>query len=223
MIRATISGDVVASTALSVQGREVLEKGFGVLIKSLHKNYHVYSRVIKGDYLECYLPDPSEALRLMLIIKCFIKALAIDARLDVKPFKTHGIRLAMGVGAISRFDEKRGIIDGEAIYLSGRLISRQGEVSGKRKVIKSTLFIDAFDKKLVEEFEPVVALLDVLLTRCTARQCEVVFLKLLGKNEEAISKELNISQSAVNQHSTSAGWNAIEKAVVRFSQVIKKL
>lgn len=223
MIRATISGDVVASTALSGQGREVLEVGFHNLIKKLKKQFDVYGRVLKGDYFECYLPNPADALRVALITKCFIKSLPVDSSGGAKQFKTHGIRLAIGIGEISRFDDKKGIIDGEAIYLSGRLISRQGDVSGRQKIIKSTLFIDATNKLLVSEFEPVFALLDVLLAKCTARQSEVVYHKLMGKNEEDIAKMLKISQSAVNQHSTGAGWNSIEKAVNRFYDVINNL
>jgi DNA-binding NarL/FixJ family response regulator len=223
MIRATISGDVVASTKLSVPSRSVLETGVQELLQKLRADFNVYGRVIKGDYLECYLPNPADALRVALITKCFIKSLAVDGASGIKQFKTHGIRLAIGIGEISRFDETKGIIDGEAIYLSGRLISRQGDVSGTRKIIKSTLFMDATNKQLVEEFEPALALLDVLIAKGTARQCEVVYLKLLGDSEDDIAQKLNVSQSAINQHSTSAGWNAIEKAVDRFSYVINNL
>ena len=42
------------------------------------------------------------------------------------------------------------------------------------------------------------------------------------KPEEEIAKRLGIGQSAVNQHSTSVGWNAIEEAVNYFKLVISK-
>lgn len=223
MIRATISGDVVASTKLSVPSRSVLETGVQELLQKLRADFNVYGRVIKGDYFECYLPNPADALRVALITKCFIKSLPVNGAVGIKQFKTHGIRLAIGIGEISRFDEKKGIIDGEAIYLSGRLISRQGDVSGTKKIIKSTLFMDATNKQLVDEFEPVLALLDILIAKGTARQCEVVYFKLLGESEDDIARKLNVSQSAINQHSTSVGWNAIEKTVDRFSYVINNL
>jgi hypothetical protein len=223
MLRATISGDVVASTKLSVPSRSVLETRVQELLQKLRADFNIYGRVLKGDYLECYLPNPADALRVALITKCFIKSLPVNGSLGIKQFKTHGIRLAIGIGEISRFDEKKGIIDGEAIYLSGRLISRQGDVSGTRKIIKSTLFMDATNKQLVDEFEPALALLDILIAKGTARQCEVVYLKLLGESEDDIARKLNVSQSAINQHSTSVGWNAIEKTVDRFSYVISTL
>jgi len=43
----------------------------------------------------------------------------------------------------------------------------------------------------------------------------------MGNNEESIVKKLNKRQSTVNEQSTIAGWNAIEKAVHRFENVIK--
>jgi DNA-directed RNA polymerase specialized sigma24 family protein len=69
----------------------------------------------------------------------------------------------------------------------------------------------------------VLALLDVLIAKSTARQCEVIYLKLLGHNEEEISQTLGITQATVNQHSRSGGWNAVQKAVDRFSIAIKQL
>ena len=68
-----------------------------------------------------------------------------------------------------------------------------------------------------------MALLDVLLSKLTARQSEIVYLKLMGHSETDIATMLNVSQSVINQHSTAAGWNAIEKAVNYFYQVIKTL
>ena len=61
-----------------------------------------------------------------------------------------------------------------------------------------------------------MALLDVLLSKATSRQCKVLYLKLMNNQESEIAKRLNIGQSAVNQHSTSVGWNAIEEAVNYF-------
>jgi hypothetical protein len=44
----------------------------------------------------------------------------------------------------------------------------------------------------------------------------------MNNQEEEIAKRLGIGQSAVNQHSTSVGWNAIEEAVNYFKMVISK-
>lgn len=223
-MKATISGDIISSTALSPEGRVLLEQQLQELVELLERQYGIFARVIKGDYLECYLSKPELALRIALLIKCYIKSAAIDRdsrKRRISLFRTYAIRLAIGVGEITRFDAQKGIIDGEAIYLSGRLINKQGSGHKERSTIKSTLFVGASHQAIEDEFDPVLALLDVIISKSTARQCEIIYLKLLGLNEEEIAHKLQISQSAVNQHSRSVGWNAIDKALNRFSTAIQ--
>ena len=64
-----------------------------------------------------------------------------------------------------------------------------------------------------------VDLLDVLLTNATARQCEVLYYKLLGFSESDIAQKLDVNQATVNQHSTAVGWNAIEHTLKYYEQL----
>jgi len=228
MQKAVISGDIISSTSLSVKDKTLLENSLKKLLKEIKNKFGVFGRVIKGDYLEFVIPEPQNALRVALAIKSFIKSVALNdvllnkAKSRIKLFKMYGVRLAIGYGELERFDSKKGIIDGEAIYLSGRLISGISTHNEERAVIKNTLYFSSSNKELNEKFEPVFTLLDVLVSKATARQCEVLYLKLLGDSETIIAAKLNINQSAVNQRSTSLGWNSIEKAVDYFSNTIKK-
>ena len=140
-----------------------------------------------------------------------------------KLFKMHGIRLAIGIGKISRFNPDKGIIDGEAIYFSGRTLEENASYNKGKSITKKTLFIKTSSEILNSQLEPLFALLDVLLSKSTAKQSEVIYLKLLGNNEEAIAEKMKIFQSTVNQHSTSAGWNAIEQAVLFFEKVVQTI
>ena len=90
----------------------------------------------------------------------------------------------------------------------------------ERVVIKNTLFFVSENEGLNNRFKPIFELLDTLLSKATARQSEVLYLKLLNQQEDKIAKTLGIGQSAVNRHSTSVGWNAIETAVVDFSKTL---
>ncbi|NEW83198.1 MAG: hypothetical protein GZ094_12635 [Mariniphaga sp.] len=83
------------------------------------------------------------------------------------------------------------------------------------------MFIKTNDKNLDDEITPLLALLDVLLSKCTAKQSQVLYLKLLGYDELFIARVLKKKQATINGHSTSAGWNAIEKAVLFFEKKIK--
>lgn len=221
-----ISGDIVSSTSLNNSDRKLVDEEMKFLLKDLKAHFNVYGRVIKGDYLECVVPNPSDGLRVALAIKSFVKAIPIDTKgykkekNRVKQFKTHGIRLAIGYGELSRFNPDDGVIDGDAIHFSGREISGTSSYNKERVVIKNTLFFASKNEILNKNFLPLLALLDVLMSKATSRQCEVLYLKLLNMQEEEIAQKLDIRQSAVNQHSTAIGWNAIEEAVHYFSDSI---
>ncbi len=221
-----ISGDIVSSTSLTSEDRKFVEEKLKSLLSDLEDEFNVYGRVIKGDYLECVVPNPSEGLQVALAIKSFVKAIPIKTKAyktadsRIKQFKTHGIRLAIGYGELTRYKPDEGIIDGEAIYFSGREISGETTYNKERIVIKNTLFFASNKEELNKNFQPLLALLDVLMSKATSRQCEVLYLKLLNNQEEGIAKQLGIGQSAVNQHSTSVGWNAIEEAVNYFKFII---
>ncbi len=225
MIRAAISGDIIAFTSLSETERSNLETEIGSLFGALKATFDVFARMIKGDYLECYVPDPAIALRVVLAIKCYVKSVGkhIEERNPrIDKYKTYGVRLALGMGNISRFDPDKGIIDGEAIYYSGRMIGDTLDTSDKKRiVIKNTLFFKSPHEGLNQTMEPIMALLDFMLSNATARQNRVMYLKLMGYEEDRIAREMGISQSTVNRHSTGIGWNGIEKAVTFFEHYIK--
>lgn len=223
-----ISGDIVSSTSLNSEDKKFVEENLKILLTDLKQEFNVFGRIIKGDYLECVVPNPKEGLQVALAIKSFVKAIPVEIKKyksednRVKQFKTHGIRLAIGYGELSRYKPEEGVIDGEAIYFSGREISGETTYNKERIVIKNTMFFASKNEDLNENLKPLLALLDVLLSKATSRQCEVLYLKLMNNPEDEIAKRLGIGQSAVNQHSTSVGWNAIEEAVNYFKLVISK-
>ena len=227
MQKAVISGDVISSTSLHIEDRVNLENKLRSLLEELENKFDVYCRLIKGDYLECVVSETQDALRVALAIKSYVKSIQFNnpslykKNNKVKLFKTHGIRLAIGYGELTRFDRENGIIDGEAIYLSGRTINDSTVYSKERIVIKHTLFFSSNNEKLNEKFKPLFGLLDTLISKATSRQSEVLYLKLLLNNEDEIAAKLKIKQSVVNKHSTSLGWNSIDKAVNYFYETIK--
>ncbi len=227
MVKTVISGDIIASTSLTDSERVFIEKSLKVLLKDLRKYFNSYGHLIKGDYIDCVVEDPAEALRAALAIKSYVKSLRLDNPVKgtennrFRKYRTYRIRLAIGYGELRRYNPAKDIIDGEAIYLSGRTISQMETYTKERIVIKNTLFFASKNDKLNNGFEALFSLLDVLLSKATSKQSEVLYLKLLGFNENQISKKMRISQQTVNKHSRSVGWIAIEKAVEHFSTVIK--
>ncbi len=224
MNKSTISGDIVAFTSLSNKNKEILEKEIQSLIDLLGKKYNLFCRIVKGDYIECVVHKPEEALQIAILIKCFVKAIELKEETTnkrFKYFKNYGVRLAIGLGSLKRFDAKKGIIDGEAIYISGRKINEESTHTKERIVIKNTLFFVSTNDELNFRFKAPIELLDFILNRATAKQCEVLYYKLLDYSENEISKIMNITQPVVNQHSLSVGWNAIETTVNQYNTLIK--
>lgn len=221
-----ISGDLVAYTSLNALEKEQLEQQLEQLFIILKERFNTYGRRVKGDYLECVVPNPAQALQVALILKTAITAFEIDRDSDderLKAFQTYGIRLALGYGTLDRYDPEKGIIDGEAIYKSGRAISKESTHNKDRIVIKNTMFVSTNDSLLKNTLETLLALLDHILSKVTTRQSEILYHKLLGKSEKEIAAHLGISQPSVNQHSTASGWNAIDKTVHYYSTLFSNL
>jgi len=225
MYKAVISGDIVAYTSLSDSQKELLEKKLKQLFRVLEKDYDIFIRLIKGDYLEAVV-KPEEALRIALLIKTYIKSLDFDINTEdsrSKHFKIYGIRLAIGMGTLDRFDAEKGIIDGKAIYRSGRLISAQHTHNKKKIHIKQSLFFSIEDADLDKEINAFFVLIDALLNQATARQSVVIYYKLKGLAENEIAEILKVSRSVVNRQAISTNWYALNMAINYIEYTMKKL
>ena len=211
---ATLSADIVSSTSLSKEGTIELKQRIDCLFQLLGEKFPgFWGRQIKGDYIECLIPKVSDSLRIALIIKSSIKSITLPEIKHNKNFQTYGIRIAIGIGEMRIIDEKEGILDGEAIYLSGRAIENMTSPN------KGTLSIHIKDDVLPSSLNAIAILTDALMNNATKKQSEVLFYKLLSVKEEDIAEKLGISQPGVNSHSSSAKWYCIEEALNYFEQI----
>lgn len=228
MNSSTISADIVSFTSLSDEDKRKIELQIKLLINDLTERYRddgFFGRIIQGDYIECALNSPEYTMRIVLLLKTLVKSFELSENKErnrrIKYFKEYGIRIAMAVAPLSVLDSKNGIIDGEAIYLSGRAIKELSTSDKQKVVIKSSMFFCSPDKHEQDKYDTMVSLLDSIISRCSSKQCEVLHYKLLGISEKDISLKLNRNQSTISQHSTAVGWNAIEKTVNYFENNIK--
>ncbi|MBQ8867541.1 MAG: RNA polymerase subunit sigma-70 [Bacteroidaceae bacterium] len=211
---ATISADIVSSTSLSEVETIELKQHIEEQLKMLETLYPgFWGRLIKGDYIECVVPNACDAFRIALIIKNSIKAFKVNKTTDSKPFYTYGARIAIGIGSMRIVDREQGIMDGEAIYLSGRSIAKLGSLN------KGALTIETANENLSRRLRVIAVLTDAILNDTTPKQSQVVYYKLLGYKESEIAEKMNIYQSGVNTHSSSAKWYCIEEALNYFEQI----
>lgn len=227
MNSATISADIISYTALSENDKREIEQSIKDLLIELAEKYKkdlFLGRIVQGDYIECAIKSPTNALRIALLLKTFIKSRNLhssnlnDTR--IKYFKEHAIRLAIAVAPLITIDREKNLIDGDAIYLSGRAIKNFSTSDKQKIIIKNTMFFCSNNSQEQDKFDAIISLLDVILSKCSRKQCEVIYYKLLGLSEKEISLKLHKYQSTISQHSTAAGWQSIIKSINYFEKYI---
>ena len=180
---ATISADIVRSTSLSTEDLVELRKSLWRLLDELEKVYTgFWSRIVRGDSIECFVPKYRDALRIAILMKLFVKMQVNGMNCD-EELQRFGIRFSIGVGDIKYADKNNDIIDGPAIYMSGRNLD---EISRRGNIFTAFQIIDA-PESLSNLMDSYVALLSNLVDTYSAKQAEVIFYKLLGYKEVEIS------------------------------------
>ena len=129
---------------------------------------------------------------------------------EKKLFSTYGMRIAIGIGEMRIVNRGEDIMDGDAIYRSGRSLAGLGAPS------KGTMTINADNAMLQPSLQTIALLVDALINNATQRQSEVLHYKLMSFNENEIASLLGMKQSAVSQHSTAAQWYCIDAALKYF-------
>lgn len=217
MIKAVVTGDIIESTKLSEEENTTLIQGLKLIIDNFEKDQTLKGEIFRGDSLQCLVHKPSEALKITLLIKTFVKGIVSNTNLKEKNDSekliskpVFDIRLAIGIGEINSEKERLAISQGEAFNLSGRLLD---DMKHKQTIAIKTN--DSFNNELDTAFK----LLDFILSNATQNQSEVIYYKLQGLTEVEISEKIGVNQSAVNQRSNSSGWSAINSLIQRFESI----
>lgn len=208
-IYATISADVVSSTSLDKRGMVSLNKRLSEYVQLYEKEgKHSWGRLVRGDGVECVLENIKDLLRYVLLLKFYLKSLNLPGR-----HKGVDARVAIAIGPLRTNDEKEGIIDGEAIYASGRALGEMSDAAVGRTM---TIWCSIMD--LRPALEAVISLVDFIVKSITMKQAEVLIYKLKGDIDSEIARKLNVSRANISTHLKRAGWDAIEAALIYFNK-----
>ena len=192
----------------------ILRNRLRELLDDFERDYPgFWARIVRGDSIECVVPEYRYALRIAILIKLFVKIQAGGFDCD-ELLQRHGIRFSIGIADISYADKAEDMINGSAIYMSGRNLD---EIS--RRDLYTAMEVEAVPKSLSDVMDSYVALMNYLVDSYSIKQAEVVFYKLRGYKEVDISKRLSIYQSAVNMRSTSAQWRLLNTAIKDFEDL----
>lgn len=209
---ATISADIVRSTSMNTEDLIVLRNRLRGLFQDFEEDYPgFWARIVRGDSIECVVPNYNDALRIAILIKLYVKMRVSEFECS-EMLQRYGIRFSIGVADIKYADKKEDIINGPAIYLSGRNLD---EIS-RRENIMTAFEIGQAPKPLSNLLDSYVAMVSGIVDSYSAKQAEVVFLKLLGFKEIEISERVGISQSSVNTRAANAQWGLLNTAIKDF-------
>jgi len=211
MKKAVITADIVQSSKIPLEQREWILVEIQEKLQSLSQySSEIQSEIFRGDSFQCQL-NPRLGLRTAILLKTYIKSLEIDQNSNLKNLVD--VRISIAVGNVAYASPKLSLSDGEAFHLSGR---RLDELK-KQKMTFAIGTDDTFNDELAIEG----ILLDLILSKTTSSQCQVLHKKLQGLTETKIANELKIKQSAVNQRSIASGWHAIDALLKRFETIYK--
>lgn len=213
---ATISADIVRSTSMETADLLELRRGLRGLLNDLEQVHPgFWARIVRGDGLECVVPDCRDSLRIAILLKLFVK-MRVAVFNCSELLQRYGIRFSIAAGDLKYADKDEDIIDGPAIYLSGKNLDEISRKSGGRM---SVFELDREPRSLSDVLDSYVALVCDLVDSYSAKQAAVVYYKLLGFKEVEISERLGIYQSSVNVRATNAQWGLLNMAIKDFENL----
>ena len=211
---AIITGDIVASSLLSSNKRKVLHKVMVDSSKVLQDEFKdavpMGVDIFRGDSWQIILSKPAKALRLALFYKAILRAKMESHRFDT--------RMAIALGHVDFIPGNR-VSEGygEAYQLSGKALESMPKASNMSFVFPGM--------ELEKVLNVVIQLIDSISSRWSDRQALAVTGALRGWKQEKIAEKLwkkKVSQQAVAQHLSRAGWYPVEKGILFFEQCLRE-
>ncbi len=142
--------------------------------------------------------------------------LALKFRMEVRrKNEAADLRVAIGIGEVSSWNEDVLLADGPAFVLSGKNLD-----SLKKKDLN--IIIVTGNKELDSELETYCYMADVLLKNLSSVQANMLFYKLNSLSQEQVGEILQISQPSVSKTLKAANWKVVEKFLERYEQIIEK-
>ena len=202
---AVITADIVNSTRLKKAEEKMLISNLSFILKSYKFEFY------RGDSFQAYIPDPKQALKVVLQVRAAAKRLSSGFS---SPFTD--IRARIGIGNITEPVKDLKTAKGEAFLLSGRAFDEMSK-TGKRLRIQSSNEAMNLGLKIIANYA------DSLFSQLTTKQAAVVFELLMDHNQVETAKRLKKSQPTINKHAQSARWVEINNLIEDYQLFITQL
>jgi len=214
-LRAVLTGDVINSNRLKQEEYELVMKQLNdELIRLQMKDEISHYQIYRGDAFQAYIKDVEDGLSILFKVRTSINSLKPEEeRRGQQP--VYSIRLGLGVGPIDEEPENLRTNEPPFVY--------SGQALDKIALENPTIAVKTEDEFINQELETEFFLLEYILQRWTPTATGIIHKKLYDFTEREIAGELEISQSAVNQHSRHAGWHGVKQLIKRYKEIINML
>lgn len=214
---AVLSGDVVGSSALSLDTRRRLAPTLAAATETLRAALGAAAvplavDVYGGDAWQLLLPRPSTSLRAALLLRAVLRSELGDDR--AAPVDTRVVIARGGVDFVAEDRVSRS--EGEAFRLSGRTLTGLGP--------RRLAFVPA-GRSHLHDWDVVARLLDVIVSDWTAKQARAMVGALQGWRQDRIAAlwDPPVSQPTVAGHLRSAHADTVTAAVTAFETRLASL
>ena len=202
---AVITADIVNSTRLKKAEEKTLLSDLSSVLGSYKFEFY------RGDSFQAYIPDPKQALKVVLQARAAAKRLSSGFS---SPFAD--IRASIGIGNIATPVRDLKTAKGEAFLISGRAFDEMSK-SGKRLKIQSANDAINLGLKIIANYA------DSLFAHLTSKQAAVIFELLMDHNQIETAKRLKKSQPTINKHAQAARWIEINNLIEDYQLYINQL
>jgi hypothetical protein len=225
-LHAILNADIIGSTGLSEGRRDFYFSELKKLFEEIKKKKNAWGitkafEIYRGDSFQGALDKPEMALKLALLLRVYLRMISGRYREKTKrgkkksPDVVTDMRIAIGIGALSKLGPRLLESDGEAFQRSGKLIDSMKK-SGQNLALETPW------GELNESFEVIFGLLDAIISRWSPLQSEVIYLSLLGLTQTQIAEKVNTSIPAISQRLKTANWYSVDKLLAHFEAEVKK-
>jgi len=208
---AVLTGDIIESSKLEKNHRKklphILEEIFTAADELSQARSGPGFQIFRGDSFQGIFSMPEVSLDAVLLIRAMLRT-----RTEREFGKTMDCRVAVGIGEIDFMPGSGGEGDGEAFRLSGLHLDRFKK--------DRSLGIVTGQPGINNELEAECLLAEVIISKWTANQAEVIPMLISGKTQLEIASELNIAQSSVSYRVRDAGWRGIDGFRKRYREII---
>jgi hypothetical protein len=226
--RAVITGAFVRSKQLTSEEFEnaqaAIRQGGARMRELFAAEVPLPLEVFRGDSWQILVTDPARALRIALYLRAFLCA---EAGVDT--------RFAIGVGPVDAIPKNSvGQGRGEAFRLSGAMLDWKVATHMRFSVAglvaenaRDPIHIgeETVDEILVRAISATLLILDLIARNWTRAQGRAVCGALLEWTQEKIAESWpgeSITQQAVAQHLSRAGWDGVRETVALYEDTARR-